>query len=84
MKKQTSVDWLAEWILANTKGITDLSDAEFDLKYQEALQAARKMHREEVEVAYRDGNDDGLDRISGESPLYINASDYYSQNFETT
>ena len=26
---------------------------------------------------------DGVDLISGESPLYINASDYYSQTFET-
>lgn len=81
--KQTSVDWLAERIF---QLLTDrsISNADYVKLLGQAQDTARKMHREEVEVAYRDGNDDGLDRISGESPLYINASDYYSQNFETT
>ena len=82
MKKQTSVDWLAERIF---QLLTDrsISNADYVKLLGQAQDTARKMHREEVEYGYRVGLEDGVDNTNGEMPLYSNASEYYTQTFET-
>ena len=72
-KRQSSIEYLAEWMLSNTIGIVDLSEAEFDLKYKEAIQTAREMHRKEIEDAYRRGMF---------SEGFENEKEYYTETFQ--
>lgn len=77
MKKQTSVDWLAEQIKSISE-INTIGKLEYDYfinQVDSILQTARKMHREEVEEAYDTGIDD-------ENKGWHNLT-YYTDNFQT-
>lgn len=82
MKKQTSVDWLAEQLdkaikefLKTLKPTDTIIDKAHSLgaKYQDSVNAARQMHREEVEGAV----DDWMVNRNRKG------KDYYTQTFET-
>ena len=87
MKTQTSIDWLIEQherLMRKYVDVMLIKDSQYhDLK-NKLIQTARQMHREEVEYGYRVGLEDGVDNTNGETPLYRNASEYYSQIFQTS
>jgi len=66
-KKQTAVDWLASYI----KGITDLN-------CDEIIEQAKQMEKEQIEVAYKEGNHS---EMRGGKVIFEKMEQYYNETY---
>jgi hypothetical protein len=66
-KKQTAVEWLASYI----KGITDLN-------CDEIIDQAKQMEKEQIEMAYKEGNHS---EMRGGKVIFEKMEQYYNETY---
>jgi Zn/Cd-binding protein ZinT len=86
-KQQTAVDWFADkiWSLAIQLIYDEMNEGQFAMAYDELIEQAKQMEKEQTKAAYnkgyQDGEIDSLDAKDGDVQFFEDAERYYNETY---
>jgi Zn/Cd-binding protein ZinT len=86
-KNMTAVDWFADEILkaAIVFLYNEKNEGKFSLAYDELIEQAKQMEKEQIKAAYnkgyQDGEIDSLDAKDGDVEFFEDAEQYYNETY---